>query len=75
MATQGLGEGIDIETIASRGGWANTTTPLEIYSHFQPARDGELARKLAGRLDGEAESPPSGLQPDRGRPVRRIPPP
>jgi integrase len=53
MATQGLGEGIDIETVAGRGGWANTTTPLEIYSHFQPARDGELARRLAEQLDGQ----------------------
>jgi integrase len=53
MATQVLGDGIDIETVAGRGGWANTTTPLEIYSHFQPARDGELARKLAERLDGQ----------------------
>jgi integrase len=52
MATEGLGGGADIETVAGRGGWANSTTPLEVYSHFRPARDGELARQLAERLDG-----------------------
>ena len=51
MATEGLGGGADIETVAGRGGWANTTTPLEIYSHFQPARDADLACRLAERLD------------------------
>ena len=56
MATEGLGDGVDIETVAGRGGWANTTTPLEIYSHFQPARDTELARRLAQRLDDKAAS-------------------
>jgi integrase len=54
MATEGLGDGVDIEAVAGRGGWANTTTPLEIYSHFQPARDTELASKLAHRLDYKA---------------------
>jgi hypothetical protein len=53
MATEGLGGGADIETVAGRGGWASTTTPLEVYSHFRPARDAELARRLAERLDGE----------------------
>jgi len=53
MATEGLGGGADIDTVASRGGWANSTTPLEVYSHFQPARDADLVRKLAERLDGE----------------------
>jgi len=28
MATEGLGGGADIDTVASRGGWANSTTPL-----------------------------------------------
>jgi integrase len=51
MATEGLGGGADIETIAGRGGWANSTTPLQGYSHFRPARDAELARQLALRLD------------------------
>jgi len=57
MATEGLGGGADIETIAGRGGWANSTTPLEVYSHVRPARDGQLARQLAERLDGEAHPP------------------
>jgi integrase len=53
MATESLGDGVDIETIAARGGWANTTTPLEVYSHFRPARDADLAERLAKRLDGD----------------------
>jgi len=53
MATEGLGGGADIETVAGRGGWANATTPLEVYSHFRPARDASLARDLARRLDGD----------------------
>jgi len=42
----------DSETVAGRGGWANSTTPLQVYSRFRPARDAELARSLAERLDG-----------------------
>jgi integrase len=53
MATESLGDGVDIETIAARGGWANSTTPLEVYSHFRPARDADLAERLAKRLDGD----------------------
>jgi integrase len=53
MATEGLGGGADIETVAGRGGWANSTTPLEVYSHFRPARDAKLARQLAERLDSQ----------------------
>jgi hypothetical protein len=53
MATQLLAEGLDIQTLAGRGGWANATTPLQVYAHFQPARDVEAARRLAARLDGE----------------------
>jgi integrase len=53
MATQGLGDDTDIKTVAARGGWANTTTPLEVYSAFVPGRDAELARPLAKLLDGE----------------------
>jgi integrase len=53
MATQGLGDDTDIKTVAARGGWANATTPLEVYSAFVPARDAELALRLAKLLDGE----------------------
>jgi hypothetical protein len=56
MATEGFSDGTDPTTVAGRGGWANTTTPLEIYSHLQPARDAELARRLAERLDGDIGS-------------------
>jgi integrase len=54
MATQGLGDDTDIKTVAARGGWANTTTPLEVYSAFVPARDADLALRLAKLLDGES---------------------
>jgi integrase len=53
MATQGLGDDTDIKTVAARGGWANTTTPLEMYAAFVPARDAALALRLAKLLDGE----------------------
>jgi integrase len=53
MATQMAVEGLDVVTIAGRGGWANATTPLQVYSHFQPARDVEAARRLAARLDDQ----------------------
>ena len=53
MATQLLAEGLDVQTLAGRGGWADATTPLRVYAHFQPARDVEAARRLADRLDLE----------------------
>jgi len=52
MATRLLADGYDIGTLAGRGGWANTTTPLEVYSHFQPARDRQAADHLGQALDG-----------------------
>jgi hypothetical protein len=55
MATEGLGGGADIETVAGRGGWANSTTPLEVYSQFRP--DDQLARQLAERLDSGSHRP------------------
>lgn len=51
MATSLLAEGFDVVTLAGRGGWSNTTTPLEIYAHFQPARDRAAADRLAQVLD------------------------
>jgi integrase len=56
MATQGLGDDTDIKTVAARGGWANTTTPLEVYAAFVPARDAALALRLAKLLDGEDDT-------------------
>lgn len=52
MATQLLAGGFDVVTLAGRGGWSNTTTPLEVYSHFQPARDRAAADRLGEVLDG-----------------------
>jgi len=53
MATQLLAEGGDVQTLSGRGGWADPTTPLRVYSHFQPARDAEIARRMAERLDAD----------------------
>lgn len=52
MATEVLDSGFDIVTLAGRGGWSNTTTPLEVYAHFQPARDRAAADHLGAVLDG-----------------------
>ena len=52
MATEGVGDG-DVEIVADRGGWANTSTLLDIYSHYRQPRDVDLARALADLLDGE----------------------
>lgn len=60
MATQGLGDDTDIKTVAARGGWANTTTPLEVYAAFVPARDAELAIRLAKLLDDDGEKAATG---------------
>jgi integrase len=56
MATQLLAEGFDVVTLAGRGGWSNTATPLEVYAHFQPARDRAAADRLAQVLDRPASS-------------------
>lgn len=54
MATEGFGSGADPNTVAGRGGWADNTTPLAVYGHFQPPRDAALADQLARRLEDEA---------------------
>lgn len=51
MATNVLAEGYDIATLTGRGGWANAATPLDIYAHFQPARDRAAAVSLAALID------------------------
>lgn len=52
FATELLGAGVDIRTVASRGGWANANVLLGTYAHFIPARDREAADLLDGMLGG-----------------------
>lgn len=59
-----------------RGGWANSTTPLQVYAHFRPARDAELARQLATKLDEQgSEGPgwPAGAYPGEPMAVAGLP--
>lgn len=44
MATQLIGAGVDIRTVSGRLGHANTSTTLNIYSHFLEARDEEASQ-------------------------------
>lgn len=56
MATQALGAGIDVRTVAGRGGWANPTTLLSVYAHWLPARDQAAAELLEGLLEQPSAS-------------------
>ena len=51
-ATMMLTSGIDVRTAAGRLGHANTSTTLDIYSHFTQAADGRAADMLSAALDG-----------------------
>lgn len=50
-ATQMIGAGADIRTVAGRLGHADATTTLRVYSHFIPERDKDAAARL-GALVG-----------------------
>lgn len=56
MATQALGAGVDVRTVAGRGGWSNPTTLLTRYAHWLPARDQAAADVLEGLLEDETGS-------------------
>lgn len=51
VATQMLAAGVDVKTVSGRLGHARTSTTLDIYAGFVPARDREAADAL-GRLLG-----------------------
>ena len=50
-ATQALGRGVDVVTVAERGGWANANILLRTYAAFLPANDKTAAALLDNVLD------------------------
>lgn len=50
MATEWLGAGVDVVTVAGRLGHSNPNTTYRVYSHFLPERDREAADRLGARL-------------------------
>jgi integrase len=55
VATQLIGAGHDVRTVAGRLGHAQTSTTLNTYAAFLGARDQEAAHQLAALLDPEDE--------------------
>jgi integrase len=55
-ATEGIGAGIDVRTVAGRLGHADATTTLRIYAHALEARDRELAGVLDSAVFGTRPS-------------------
>lgn len=55
-ATQLLGAGVDVRTVAGRLGHGDATTTLRIYSHFLEQRD-QVAAGILGQLLAPAELP------------------
>lgn len=51
VATELLTEGIDVRTVANRLGHARTSTTMDIYWAFVPARDRDAADHLEAILD------------------------
>jgi integrase len=47
-----LVNGVDVRTAAGRLGHANTSTTLDVYSHFVKAADELAAGTVASVLDG-----------------------
>lgn len=53
MASQLLTAGIDVRTVAGRGGWADTKTLFEAYAAFMPQVDERAARTMGALLRPE----------------------
>ena len=56
VATQLLGAGVDVRTVAGRLGHRNASTTLNVYSHFLPEADREAANRLGELLESANES-------------------
>lgn len=56
MATLALAGGIDVRTVASRGGWAQAATLLDRYAHVLEPVDRRAAAILGAAVHGDRES-------------------
>lgn len=54
MATLALASGVDVATVAGRGGWARAATLLDRYAHVLEPSDREAARLLGEAVHGAA---------------------
>ncbi len=52
VATRMLATGVPVPTVSGRLGHANSSTTLNVYSHFLEASDREAAEALGKLLDG-----------------------
>jgi integrase len=52
-ATQLLGAGVDVRTVAGRLGHRNAAVTLNVYSHFLPAKDRDAAELVGQLLAGD----------------------
>ena len=55
-ATEAIGRGHDIRTVAGRLGHANPAMTLRTYAHALDGADAGVAATLAASLDGEREA-------------------
>lgn len=51
MATELLAAGVDVRTVAGRGGWSNPSTPLNTYARFVPPADQAAAALIDEIID------------------------
>jgi integrase len=63
MCTQLMAAGVDLVTVAGRAGHADGRMVVEVYAHFQPARDQKAAALLAERCDQPAADVVAGVAP------------
>jgi site-specific recombinase XerD len=56
-ATQMIGSGQDVRTVAGRLGHADASTTLKVYSHVLPQRDRDAADFLGGALAQKRKKP------------------
>jgi integrase len=69
-ATQLIGAGVDVRTVAGRLGHSDPSVTLRVYSHALEERDRAAAAIMGGIL-GPSERPAVGLGPDSDTVVRR----
>jgi hypothetical protein len=74
MATQMLGHGIAVVTVAQRLGHARASTTLNVYGHCIPGADLDAARFISGLIAAQPassdEQPHAAMPVDGGAPRR-----